>query len=106
MRHWSGDDGAATARRTHTGDVADADPRGQPCEESTIPQLGPSRRPIRNKVPMSSQVSAQRVRRRWRGLLRQLVQEGPSSTFDPRELSGMYAVASICYHGNDESVLS
>jgi hypothetical protein len=42
---------------------------------------------------------------KWRRGFDDLEQFFPPEEFKPRELVGFYAVASICSHGNDESVI-
>jgi hypothetical protein len=39
----------------------------------------------------------------WRECFRELEEFGVPYRFGPRQLSGLYGVASICYYGNDES---
>ncbi len=38
----------------------------------------------------------------WRASFRELEDFGVPHRFSPRTLAGLYAVASICYYGNDE----
>ena len=49
--------------------------------------------------------SEQRIQigRKWSRAFADLEAFGPPHSFCPRVLAGLYAVASICYHGNDDS---
>jgi hypothetical protein len=46
------------------------------------------------------------VRARWTGWFDCLERLGPDCGLSPRQLSGLYAVASICYHGNATSLIA
>ncbi len=46
------------------------------------------------------------VKLNWLTTFRELEEYGPPHRFPPRKLAGLYAVASICYHGNDWSPIS
>ena len=48
----------------------------------------------------------QDIRRIWFNAFRELEKFGIPHRFKPRQLSGLYAVASICYYGNEESMIS
>lgn len=46
------------------------------------------------------------VQARWLGMFKRLERHRPPCGLSPRELAGLYAVASICYHGNAHSPVS
>jgi hypothetical protein len=45
------------------------------------------------------------MRRIWLNAFRELEEFGIPHRFAPRQLAGLYAVASICYYGNEESLI-
>ena len=42
----------------------------------------------------------------WLAPIDRLKQQGPPARMHSRVLSGIYAIASICYHGNGEPVMA
>lgn len=57
-------------------------------------------------APKSGIPGSTQYKKIWREAFIDLTNYGPPYRFNPRQLAGLYAVASICYHGNSHSVIS
>ena len=55
---------------------------------------------------MSTDEIHNEAHRVWARDFKDLERYGPPHKFSPRRLTGLYAVASICYYGNDHSPIS